>query len=81
MKVLVTGADGFIGSHLVERLVAEGVSVKALAYYNSFSSWGWLDTVDKSVMRKVKSLLEIFVMLHMWTVSLLGARTFFTSLH
>ena len=54
MKVLVTGADGFIGSHLVERLVAEGVSVKALAYYNSFSSWGWLDTVDKSVMRKVE---------------------------
>jgi NAD dependent epimerase/dehydratase len=54
MKVLVTGADGFIGSHLVERLVDAGISVKALVYYNSFSSWGWLDTVDKSVMREVE---------------------------
>ncbi len=44
-KVLVTGADGFIGSHLVEMLVARGVSVRALAQYNSFNSWGWLDDV------------------------------------
>lgn len=42
---LVTGADGFIGSHLVELLVAEGFNVKALAQYNSFSSWGWLEHV------------------------------------
>ncbi len=42
---LVTGADGFIGSHLVELLVAEGFDVKALAQYNSFSSWGWLEHV------------------------------------
>lgn len=42
-KVLVTGADGFIGSHLVESLVQSGVSVRALCQYNSFSSWGWLD--------------------------------------
>ncbi|MEQ1530168.1 MAG: NAD-dependent 4,6-dehydratase LegB [Methylococcales bacterium] len=44
-KVLVTGADGFIGSHLVEMLVAQGYQVRALAQYNSFNSWGWLDDV------------------------------------
>jgi NAD dependent epimerase/dehydratase len=42
-KVLVTGADGFIGSHLVEQLVSAGFDVRALVQYNSFSSWGWLD--------------------------------------
>jgi NAD dependent epimerase/dehydratase len=42
-KILVTGADGFIGSHLVEQLVAAGFDVRALVQYNSFSSWGWLD--------------------------------------
>lgn len=45
-KVLVTGADGFIGSHLVEMLVARGVSVRALAQYNSFNNWGWLEDVN-----------------------------------
>ena len=58
MKVLVTGADGFIGSHLVERLVEAGISVKALVYYNSFSSWGWLDTIDEPVMRQVVALVQ-----------------------
>ncbi len=45
-KVLVTGADGFIGSHLVEKLVAQGYEVRALANYNSFNSWGWLEDVS-----------------------------------
>lgn len=44
-KVLVTGADGFIGSHLVEMLFAEGFSVKALAQYNSFNNWGWIEDI------------------------------------
>ena len=43
-KVLVTGADGFIGSHLTESLLEKGYDVKAFAYYNSFNTWGWLDT-------------------------------------
>ena len=45
-KVLVTGADGFIGSHLTEMLVAKGYYVKALAQYNSFNNWGWLEHVN-----------------------------------
>lgn len=45
MKVLVTGADGFIGSHLTEMLVAGGYDVRALALYNSFNNWGWLEEV------------------------------------
>jgi NAD dependent epimerase/dehydratase len=44
-KVLVTGADGFIGSHLTEYLLVCGYRVKALAFYNSFNSWGWLDQI------------------------------------
>lgn len=45
-NVLVTGADGFIGSHLTEMLVKEGANVKALSQYNSFNNWGWLEDVD-----------------------------------
>ncbi len=47
--VLVTGADGFIGSHLAERLVAEGARVRAFCFYNSQGSWGWLDTAAPEV--------------------------------
>lgn len=55
-KILVTGADGFIGSHLVEELVAAGCSVRAFVYYNSFNSWGWLDTFPKELLDR----LEVF---------------------
>jgi NAD dependent epimerase/dehydratase len=54
MKVLVTGADGFIGSHLVEELVKKGYEVRAFVYYNSFNTWGWLDTLPGSVMEHVE---------------------------
>ena len=54
MKVLVTGADGFIGSHLVEELVKKRYQVKAFVFYNSFNTWGWLDTMPKSIMAHVE---------------------------
>ncbi len=47
-RVLITGADGFIGSHLTEYLLGKGYNVKALSYYNSFNYWGWLDSVPKN---------------------------------
>ena len=50
-KLLVTGADGFIGSHLAEALVREGCHVRAFVYYNSFNSWGWLDHSEPEVRR------------------------------
>ncbi len=53
MKVLVTGSDGFIGSHLTEELVKKGYQVKAFVYYNSFNNWGWLDTLPKDIMKNV----------------------------
>lgn len=50
-KILVTGADGFIGSHVVEALLAIGCDIRAFVYYNSFNSWGWLDTLETKVLR------------------------------
>lgn len=54
MKVLVTGADGFIGSHLTEELVKAGHDVRAFVYYNSFNSWGWLDTFTNDIKNKIE---------------------------
>lgn len=56
MKILVTGADGFIGSHLTEALVKAGYDVKAFVFYNSFNSWGWLDQCDN----EIKGKFEVF---------------------
>jgi NAD dependent epimerase/dehydratase len=56
-KVVVTGADGFIGSHLTEALVAHGADVTAFCYYNSFNSLGWLDTIPA----ETREQLQVFV--------------------
>ncbi len=53
-RVLVTGACGFIGSHLVERLVEMGAKVRAFVYYNSFNHWGWLDSLPEEKLQKVE---------------------------
>ncbi len=55
-RVLVTGADGFIGSHLIEALVRKGYEVRAFVQYNSFNSWGWLDHITT----ETKQRIEIF---------------------
>lgn len=53
-KILVTGADGFIGSHFVERLMEEDCQIKAFVYYNSFNSWGWLDTFPRDKLKNIE---------------------------
>lgn len=53
-KILVTGSDGFIGSHLTEELAKKGYDVKAFVYYNSFNTWGWLDTLPRLIMEQVE---------------------------
>jgi len=56
-KIFVTGADGFIGSHLVEKLIDENHNVTAMCYYNSFNNYGWLDTIDKKKIKNAKIVL------------------------
>jgi len=56
-RILVTGADGFIGSHLTETLTALGCQVTAFCFYNSFDSWGWLDTVPGSVRESIEVVM------------------------
>lgn len=53
-KILLTGAGGFIGSHLLEALVAKGYSVRAFVHYNSFNRWGWIDFLDKGVKDNIE---------------------------
>jgi NAD dependent epimerase/dehydratase len=53
-KILITGSEGFIGSHIVERLVLKGYKVKALVLYNFNNSYGWLDTIDKKILSEVE---------------------------
>jgi len=53
-KILITGADGFIGSHLVEAAIVQGASVRAFVFYNSFNSWGWLDTLSEEQLQKIE---------------------------
>ena len=55
-KILITGADGFIGSHVTEELVRQGHSVRAFVLYNSFNSWGWLDSAEEGI----KKSLDVF---------------------
>ena len=57
MRARVTGADGFIGSHLVELLIREGFHVKAFCMYNSNGSWGWLDDLSDEIRSNIEVVL------------------------
>ena len=54
MKILITGSEGFFGSHLVERLVKKGHKLKCLVLYNSFNNYGWLDSLSKNITKKIQ---------------------------
>ena len=54
MNILISGADGFIGSHLTESLVKEGYTVRAFVLYNSFNTWGWLDSLPKEILPEIE---------------------------
>lgn len=54
MKILLTGSEGFIGSHLAEKLVKNGHELTCLVLYNSFNSWGWLDKIDNKIKKNIK---------------------------
>lgn len=56
-KIVVTGADGFIGSHLVEHLVKSGGNVKAFVFYNSFGTWGWLDSLSPEIKNNIEVVM------------------------
>ena len=56
-NIFITGSEGFIVSHLVELIVKKKFKVKALVQYNSFNSWGWLETLDKKILKKIEIVL------------------------
>ena len=58
MNILVTGACGFIGSHLVEKLVKKNHNVRAFTYHNSRNSHGWLDNIDKKIFKDLKVIQQ-----------------------
>ena len=60
-KVLVTGADGFIGSHLTEALVERGCDVRAFVFYNSFNHWGWIDSFGQNVKDRLDGMYNKFI--------------------
>lgn len=80
-KILVTGADGFIGSHLTEALVSAGAVVTALAQYNSFDSYGWLDDLPEPIRGNSTSSVATFAMQLSSVASCTATRSFFTSQH
>ncbi len=76
--VLVTGADGFIGSHLTEALVRRGYNVRAFVYYNSFNSWGWLDHCAPDIKGRFEVVAAISVILTVSKLLCKVAIRFFT---